>query len=105
MQVSPFFLDYWFFHIVNYLLAAVAYTLIGRMLLSILVKPDSNFFVMRFFRAVTDPAIYVMRPLTPGFLHPFFVPLYVAFWIFVLRFVFGMAMLNFGLAPSLATAA
>lgn len=99
--MDPFAAQFWPFHAVNYLLAAVAYTLIGRALLGIFVAPNSDFFVMRFFRHLTDPFIRLFRPVTPGFLHPFAIPFYVAFWIFALRLAFGITMLKYGLAPSL----
>lgn len=102
--MDPFATQFWLFHIVNYFLAAVAYTLIGRVILGIFVPQTSDFFVMRFFRLVTDPFMRVLRPITPRFLHPLVVPLYVAFWIFVLRLAFGLIMLYFGLAPSLVPA-
>ena len=100
--MNPFLAEYWPFHVANYLLAVVAYTLIGRSLLSLFVPQTSNFFVMRFFRMITDPFIRAFRLVTPGFLHPFAVPLYVAFWIFVLRLAFGITMLKFGFAPVLS---
>ena len=100
--MDPFLTEYWLFHSINYLLAVIAYTLLGRSLLGLFVPQTSNFFVMRFFRLITDPFIRLLRPVTPGFLHPFAVPLYVAFWIFVLRLAFGITMLNLGLAPTLS---
>ena len=100
--MNPFAAEYWPFHLANYLLAVVAYTLIGRSILGLFVPRTSNFFVMRFFRLLTDPFIRMFRIVTPGFLHPFAVPLYVAFWIFVIRFAFGITMLKFGLAPVLS---
>lgn len=100
--MDPFAAQYWPFHAINYLLAVVAYTLIGQSILGLFVPQTSNFFVMRFFRLITDPFIRLFRPITPRFLHPFAVPLYVAFWIFVLRAAFGITMLKFGLAPTLS---
>lgn len=99
--MDPFAAQYWPFHTINYLLAVVAYTLVGRAILGIFVAQTSDFFVMRFFRHVTEPFIRLFRPVTPGFLHPFAVPFYVAFWIFALRLIFGIAMLKYGFAPSL----
>jgi uncharacterized protein YggT (Ycf19 family) len=102
--MDPFAPQYLPFHALNYLLAVVGYTLIGRSFLGLFVPQTSTFFVMRFFRSITEPFLRLFRPVTPGFLHPFAVPLYVAFWIFVLRAVFGITMLNVGLAPSLSGA-
>ena len=99
MHIDPFLTQYWPFHVVNYLLAAVFWTLIGRSLMILFVRPDSPFFVMRFFRMITDPFMAVFRFMTPGFMHPALAPIYVAFWVFVIRIVFGLVMLRLGYAP------
>lgn len=104
MHVDPFLAQYWPFHVVNYALAAVFWTLIGRSVLGIFVRQDSDFFVMRFFRLVTEPFMHAFRFMTPGFMHPALAPIYVAFWIFVLRLVFGLVMLNLGYAPRVSAA-
>jgi YggT family protein len=102
MNVDPFVAAYWPFHLINYALAALAYTLIGRVILSIFVSPNSAFFIMRFFRTLTDWVIRLTGPVTPRFLHPFFVPFYVAFLVFVVRIALGLLMLNLGLAPRIS---
>ena len=55
------FLSYWYFHLPDYVLAAVMYTLLGRVALSLFVEPDSPNYIWRFFCRVTDPAIAALR--------------------------------------------
>ena len=43
------FLTYWYFHLPNFLLAALMYTLLGRVLLALIVQPDSSNYIWRFF--------------------------------------------------------
>lgn len=105
MQADPFLTQYWPFHVVNYLLAAVFYTLVGRSILGIFLRQDSNFFVMRFFRAITEPFMRALRFMTPGFMHPALAPLYVGFWVFVIRLAFGLVMLRYGFAPRITPTA
>jgi hypothetical protein len=40
--------------------------------------------------------------ITPGFVHPAFMPLVAAFWVFVARYLFWMVMYNLQLAPRLS---
>jgi YggT family protein len=105
MQADPFQLQFLPFHVINYALAAVFYTLIGRSILGVFVRQDSPFFVMRFFRLITEPFMKAFRFMTPGFMHPALAPLYVGFWVFLIRLAFGLVMLNYGLAPRLSAAA
>ncbi len=101
MQLDPFFLRYWYFHIPNYAIAVLIYTMFGRFLLGLFVPLDSTNFIMRFFRRLTDPAIAVIGPITPGFMPMFLVPLYAAFWLYVLRLAYWLVLAWLGLAPSL----
>ena len=71
---------------------------------------NSSFFFMRFFVRVTDPLIKLFAPITPAFLIPPMVPLYVAWFFFMFRFyvmpwLLGysvMGMLSFPLESEIA---
>jgi hypothetical protein len=71
---------------IDYLLGMVMWTLIGRTAMGFFLPQDSNFFFMKFFVRVTDPLIKLFAPITPSFLLDLFVPLYVAWFIFMFRF-------------------
>ena len=70
----------------DYVLGAAMWTLIGRFGMSIFVPEQSDFFFMRAFVKVTDPLIRAMAVLTPPFLIERLKPLYVAWFLFMLRF-------------------
>ena len=71
---------------------------------------DSSFFFMRIFVRSTNPLLRWFEPVTPGFLLPVLIPLYVAWFFFMLRFylmpwLLGytvMGMLSFPLESELA---
>ena len=49
--------SYWYYHLPNFVLAALMYTLLGRALLALFVDPDSSNYIWRFFCRVTDPVV------------------------------------------------
>lgn len=100
MDANPIF-EYWYFHLPNYIVSVLIYTLFGRFLLSFFVLPDSSNYIWRFFCRLTDPVMGPVRRITPGFVMELFLPLVAAFWLFVLRFGFYLVMLSNGWAPSL----
>jgi YggT family protein len=75
----------WAVAVVNYLLAAVGYTLLGRLLLSFFVPPDWDNYIWRFFRLITDPALALTRRITPAFVPDPMLPLVAFFWTMVAR--------------------
>jgi uncharacterized protein YggT (Ycf19 family) len=85
MEESLNFLPLWVI-VIDYILGMVMWTLIGRSAMNIFLPEDSSFFFMRIFVKMTDPVIRVFRPITPGFLVPIMVPLFVAWFFFLVRF-------------------
>jgi len=72
--------------VTDYVLGAVMWTLIGRAGMSLFLSEKSNFFFMKFFVRVTNPLLKVFAPITPGFLIPPIIPLYVAWFFYMFRF-------------------
>ena len=72
--------------ILDYLLGVIMWTLIGRSAMRIFLPENSSFFFMRFFVRSTDPLLKLFRPITPAFLIQPVVPLYVAWFFFMIRF-------------------
>ena len=71
----------------DYLLGAIMWTLIGRAVLDIFMPPESEMVLAKVFRQITAPFVRLLKPLTPPFLMPrIFVPLYVAWWFYFVRF-------------------
>lgn len=70
----------------DYILGVVMWTLIGRAAMSVFLPEDSSFFFMRFFVRATNPILKFFRPVTPRFLLEPLVPIYVAWFFFMIRF-------------------
>ncbi len=98
--------------VIDYVLGMIMWTLIGRTGMSFFLPKDSKFFFMRFFVRVTDPLLRLFRIITPGFLIEPVVPLFVAWFFFMVRFyvmpwLLGydvMGMLSFPLEGDIAGA-
>jgi YggT family protein len=101
MATQPFW-AFWYFHIPNYLAALVMYTLVGRFVLSFVYPPDASNYIWRGFRMLTDWAVAATRFITPAYVLPVFLPLIGAFWLFVLRHVYYVALANAGATPTVA---
>ncbi len=70
----------------DYVLGVVMWTLVGRFGMRLFLPEESTFFFSRFFVRVTDPLLKLFAPITPSFLVPAVVPLYVAWFFFMIRF-------------------
>jgi uncharacterized protein YggT (Ycf19 family) len=96
--------------VLDYVLGTIMWTLIGRSAMNVFLPVNSDFFFMKFFVRVTDPLLRLFRPVTPSFLVEPMVPLYVAWFFFIVRFylmpwVLGysvMGMLSFPLESDIA---
>ena len=96
--------------ILDYILGIMMWTLIGRSAMNIFQREDSNFFFMKAFVKLTNPIIKQFRFITPSFIIPIFVPLYVAWFFYMFRFyampyILGyhiMGMLSFPLESDIA---
>ncbi len=72
--------------ILDYVMGAIMWTLIGRFGMSLFLRDDTNFFFAKFFIRVTDPLLRLFKPVTPEFLLKALVPLYVAWFFYMIRF-------------------
>ena len=73
-------------YIIDYILGIIMWTLIGRVAMNIFQREDSQFFFMRVFVKFTNPLINIFKILTPSFIIGPLVPLYVAWFFFMIRF-------------------
>ena len=71
---------------IDYVLGAIMWTLIGRFGMNIFLPTNSPFFFMKAFVMITNPFIRLFKPITPGFLIEPMVPLYVAWFFYMIRF-------------------
>ena len=72
--------------ILDYIMGAIMWTLIGRAAMNIFQREDSEFFFMKVFVKYTDPIIRLFKFITPSFLFGIFIPLYVAWFFYLFRF-------------------
>ena len=73
-------------YLIDYVLGVIMWTLIGRVGMNIFQKEDSGFFFMKVFVKFTNPLIILFKPITPSFIIGPLVPLYVAWFFFMIRF-------------------
>ncbi len=97
---NPFF-QYWWFHLPNLVLAALMYTMLGRVILTFIFPPDSKNYIAVAFARITNPVLRPIRYLTPLAVPPLFVMLLAVVWLFMARVLFYMVLLVTGLAPTL----
>ena len=72
--------------VVDYALGLVMWTLIGRSAMNLFQPENSDFFFMKAFVRLTNPLLRLSKPITPQFLLPALVPLYVAWFFYMARF-------------------
>ncbi len=103
MSDSSFFLSYLPFWIVNYGLAIVLWSCIGRFLLAFFVPSmQPTNYIWRCFVMLTEWAVRATAAITPGFVRPFLLPPIAAFWIYHLRVASSLVMWQAGLVPAVS---
>lgn len=89
----------WYYHLPNFVLAALMYTLLGRAVLALIVGPDSSNYIWRFFCRITDPVVAIVSVVTPRAAIPVVVWLFAVVWLFWLRVLLLYAFLVLGAVP------
>jgi len=92
---------YWAFHLPNFALAALMYTLLGRAALGLIVDPDSKNYIWRFFCRLTDPVVAVFALVTPRAAAPVVLWLFCFVWMFWLRVLLLHVFLFLGVAQQI----
>lgn len=95
-------LAYWYFHLPNFVLAALMYTLLGRAILGLMVDPASTNYIWRFFCRVTDPVVAAVGTVTPKATAPVVVWLFGVVWLFWLRVLLLYLFLVMGAVPKVS---
>lgn len=98
MSGSTFF-THWYFHLPNFILAALMYTLLGRVVLGLVVGTDSRNYIWLFFCRITDPVVRVVAMFTPKAAAPVIVWLFGVVWLFWLRVGLLMLFATLGAVP------
>lgn len=95
-------LQYWYFHLPNFVLAAVMYTLIGRLLLSFFVPDGWQNYIWRAFMTITEPVVGAVRFVTPAALPTIIVIVFSVFWLMLARLALVALFGSLGLLPDLS---
>ena len=95
-------LTFWYFHLPNFILAALMYTLLGRVLLALIVQPDSSNYIWRFFCRFTDPVVAAVTYVTPKGSAPVVIWLFGVVWLFWLRVGLLVVFTMYGIVPKAA---
>lgn len=99
MSDAASLITYWYFHLPNFILAALMYTLLGRALLGLIVGPDSSNYIWRFFCRLTDPFVRAISFVTPKATAPVVTWLFGVVWLFWLRVLLLYVFLLLGAVP------
>ncbi len=95
---NPFLL-YWYFHVPNYVLALLMYTLLGRLVLAFFFSPESTNYIWRAFCRLTDPVVRAAAVITPRAVPPQVLVIFTFLWVLVVRQAFNVFMVQSNLAP------
>ena len=95
-------LAYWVFHLPNFVLAALIYTLIGRYVMSLFIRPQSDMVIWVVFRQITDPILRLVQMVTPAVVPGPLINLFAIIWLVILRFAFFYVMRLYGPLPATA---
>jgi uncharacterized protein YggT (Ycf19 family) len=91
--------QYWYFHLPNFVLAAIMYSLLGRLILSFFAPPGWSNYIWRAFVRITDPAVNLTRAVTPAILPTAIVVVFAILWTMLLRVALFGVFANLGLLP------
>jgi uncharacterized protein YggT (Ycf19 family) len=93
------FWSYWYFHIPNFVLAALMYTLLGRLVLGFFVEENWDNYIWHGFKRITDPFLRVVRFVTPAIITLPVVMVFGVLWLMGLRLGYLILLANLGMAP------
>lgn len=98
MTAGESFLEFWWFHIPNLLLAAMVYSLIGRYALELFfARRNQDAVILKVFRSVTNPVVNLVRVITPAIVPDGLVVVFSILWLFALRMAWFLAAVMFGM--------
>lgn len=83
----------WYFHVPNYVLSLLVWTLVGRFALSLFVPHDWDNYIWRFFRLLTDWLVAAARAVTPAMVPGQILPVVAAFWLSAARAALALLLL------------
>lgn len=101
MTPNDTFFTHWYFHLPNLILAALAYSLIGRYVLELVFAKKPDAVIVNVFRQVTDPVVKAVRFLTPAIVPNGLVIVFSIVWLTVARMFLYLTIIAAGVKPFL----
>ncbi len=95
------FLNHWYFHIPNLVMAALIYTLIGRAVLELLLAKRPGAVLLHVFRSITSQVVGVVRFVTPAIVPDGLVVVFSIVWLLAARILWFLACVAAGMRLSL----
>ena len=99
MTPTESFLEHWWFHLPNLLLAALIYSVMGRYVLE-LIFGGKDVVILKVFRSVTDPVLKLVRLITPAVVPNGLVIVFTLFWLMAARMLWFLTAVAAGMSPS-----
>ena len=99
--MNPLF-QYWYFHLPNFFIAGVMYSMLGRIILSFFAPPDWKNYIWRAFVRITDPVVRLVRLITPAVFPDFLVLVFAFFWLMAARLALLALLASLNLLPTIA---
>jgi len=97
-------IGHWYYHLPNYILAVLIYTLLGRFVLGMFVPEGWPNYIWRAFQTLTQPVLVGTRFITPAAIPSVWLPLVGVLWLMTVRVAFTLVMGAHGLVPELPIA-
>ena len=88
---SASYVSYWYFHVPSLLLAALIYLLLGRIVLTPMLRAENP--VMRVLAAVTNPVAKAVGAITPRVVPSVLVLVFAIMWLLSARILLHQAFL------------
>jgi hypothetical protein len=101
VSASSSLLSHWYFHLPNFILAALMYTVLGRVILGLIIDQNSQNYIWRFFCRLTDPVVSAVAVVTPRAAAPVILWLFAFVWLFWIRVAFFALVAALGPSPRL----
>ena len=100
MNLSNPLIAQWWFHLPNFLLSALMYTMLGRFVLAFIFEAQSQNYIWRAFVWITDPVVRAVAFVTPRAVPHLAVLLFAAIWLLAARVALLIFFFAAGLAPT-----
>jgi hypothetical protein len=90
----------WWFHLPNFILSVLLYTVLGRFVLAFIIDAQSKNYIWRAFVRITNPVVNAVAFVTPRAVPHMAVLLFAAVWLLAARVALLIFFFAIGMAPT-----